>query len=105
MHTATQLIEARGAVRYPVQHAVVAEHGRLGELALTLVNISATGFMTQFAANDTAPVMSRGDRLSIRLPVIGRIEAHMVWTSGGRSGFQFERMLRPDDLADLIAAL
>ena len=44
--------------------------------------------------------LGRGERVTVRLPVIGRIEAFLVWTDGDRAGFQFERVVRlPDFLA------
>jgi hypothetical protein len=41
----------------------------------------------------------------IRLPVIGRIEAHLIWQTEDRSGFQFERIIRLEDFTKLIDAL
>ena len=41
----------------------------------------------------------------IDLPVIGRIEAHLIWLTDERSGFQFERIIRLDDFMKLIDAL
>lgn len=50
------------------------------------------------------PVLKKGARLAMRLPVIGWIEAHVVWVSAERAGFQFERVIRADDFIDLLAA-
>jgi hypothetical protein len=42
----------------------------------------------------------RGDRVELRLPVVGRLEALVIWTVEKRAGFQFERVVRlPDFLA------
>ena len=51
---------------------------------------------------DDAEDLSRGDRVSVRLPVIGRIEAHCVWAVDTRAGFQLERIIR---MPDFIAML
>jgi hypothetical protein len=49
--------------------------------------------------------LERGERLVMRLPVIGRIEAHMIWAHEGRAGFQFERIIRVDDFLNLVDTL
>ncbi len=102
MPSAAQLsiTELRGPNRHPVNHHFLAEHRRLGDIELHVANISAHGFMT---GSETG--LSRGERVVIRLPHIGRIEAHLVWASGVRAGFQFERILRSDDFVRLIAAV
>ncbi len=102
MVTAAQLSvpELRGSHRHRVDQRFVAEHRRRGDIELHLANISAHGFMTASATG-----LSRGERVVIRLPHIGRIEAHLIWTAGDRAGFQFERILRSDDFARLIAAV
>ena len=41
----------------------------------------------------------------IRLPHVGRIEAHLVWTLNERAGFQFERIIRADDFVVMVEAL
>jgi len=94
------ITEMRRAARHPVDYPVIAEHRRLGDIHLRIVNISAHGFMSQ---GDM--VLSRGERLIIRLPVIGRIEAHVIWAAEGRVGFQFERILRLDDFMAMIDTL
>ena len=55
------------------------------------------GFMT-----DAAQDLSRGERVTIRLPAIGRIEAHVIWATDDRAGFQFERILRYEDFVAMI---
>jgi hypothetical protein len=94
------MIEMRRGRRHDIMHSLTADHRRLGELTLEIVNISDQGFM---CANEVD--IQRGERIEIRLPVIGRIEAHLVWVHGDRSGFQFERIIRPDDFRALLAAL
>jgi purine-nucleoside phosphorylase len=67
---------------------------------LHIVNISAHGFMSMGNGG-----MNRGERVTIRLPGIGRIESHMIWSTEDRAGFQFERILRLDDFGGLIDQL
>lgn len=92
--------DMRRSTRHPVDYPVIAEHRQLGDVKLHVCNISAHGFMV-----DNASGLSRGDRLIIRLPVIGRIEAYAIWTSEERAGFQFERIIRHDDFIAMIAEL
>ncbi len=54
---------------------------------------------------DDAQKLSRGDRVIIRLPQIGRIEAYCIWTAELRAGFQFERIIRYDDFMSMIREL
>ncbi|MCJ2181867.1 PilZ domain-containing protein [Novosphingobium sp. 1949] len=89
--------DKRRAARHPVDYNVIAEHRQLGDVQLHIVNISAQGFMAQ---GDVA--LERGERLVMRLPVIGRIESHMIWAHEGRAGFQFERIIRIDDFLKLV---
>ena len=92
--------DLRRAVRHPVTHQVIGEHRVLGDVHLTIVNLSAHGFMSR---GDSG--LSRGDRIVIRLPVVGRIEAHMIWVHEERCGFQFERIIRLDDFMKLLDTL
>lgn len=91
------ITDLRRAARHTVDFPVIAEHRRLGDLHLRIANVSAQGFMI---AGPTS--LSRGERVVVRLPVIGRIEAHMIWTTADRAGFQFERVLRVDDFLAMI---
>lgn len=92
--------DLRRSTRHPVDHKVIGEHRRLGDLHLQIVNLSAHGFMV---AGNLG--LDRGERVIIRLPVVGRIEAHMIWTTETRAGFQFERIIRLDDFMRLIDTL
>lgn len=92
--------DLRRAARHPVDHPVIAEHHDRGDLKLHISNLSAHGFMV-----DDADDLSRGDRIIVRLPVVGRIEAYVIWTHEKRAGFQFERIIRVDDFMNLIDAL
>ena len=92
--------DLRRVARHPVDQPVIAEHRRLGDVHMRIINLSAHGFMVQ-----GAPEMGRGERVIIRLPVIGRIEAHLIWVTEDRAGFQFERIIRFDDFMKLIETL
>lgn len=92
--------DKRRAMRHPVDFKVIAEHRQLGDVHLHIVNISAQGFMANADSE-----LGRGERLSIRLPEIGRIEAHLIWTRNERSGFQFERIVRLEEFMKLVDAI
>jgi len=92
--------DMRRSTRHPVDYPVIAEHRQNGDMKLHVSNISAHGFMIDDAAG-----LSRGDRMIIRLPVVGRIEAYCIWISEERAGFQFERIIRLDDFVMMIAEL
>ena len=72
----------------------------MGDIELIISNISAHGFMA-----DTPLDLGRGERVTVRLPNVGRIEAHLIWNTGERAGFQFERIIRLDDFAVMIQAM
>lgn len=92
--------ELRRSARHPVSHRVMGEHRSLGDMSLQISNISAHGFM----ASGEIP-LSRGERVVIRLPKVGRIEAHLIWVTEDRAGFQFERIIRLDDFTAMIDAI
>ncbi|KLI64106.1 PilZ domain-containing protein [Aurantiacibacter marinus] len=92
--------DMRRASRHPVDYMVIAEHLMHGDVKLHVSNISAHGFMIDEAEN-----ISRGDRLIIRLPAVGRIEAYCIWLTEERAGFQFERILRLDDFQLMISEM
>ena len=92
--------DLRRAARHPVDYPVIAEHHERGDLVMHIANISAHGFMV-----DDSLGLERGDRVIIRLPEVGRIEAYVIWTRDARSGFQFERIIRLDDFMRIIEAL
>lgn len=92
--------DLRRAARHPVDFPVIVEHFSKGDLNLHVCNISAHGFMV-----DDSHSLSRGDRVIIRLPVVGRIEAYVIWTRDERAGFQFERIIRLDDFVAIIDTL
>lgn len=92
--------DKRRAMRHPVEHKLIAEHRQRGDIHLHIVNISAQGFMV---LGD--PGLERGERLTIRLPVVGQIEAHLIWSHDERAGLQFERIIRLDDFMKMIDTL
>lgn len=92
--------DLRRAARHPVDYPVIAEHHVRGDLHLHIRNISAHGFMI-----DDADALARGDRVIVRLPVVGRIEAYVIWSRDNRAGFQFERIIRLDDFMQMIDTL
>ena len=92
--------DMRRATRHPVDFPVIVEHYTRGDVSLHVSNLSAHGFMV-----DDAEGLARGDRVIIRLPVVGRIEAYVIWTREERAGFQFERIIRLDDFMDVIDTL
>lgn len=88
-------VDLRRAARHRADHKVIAESKTHGDRTIHIVNVSAHGFMI-----DDNPIFERGDRVELRLPAIGRLEALVIWTVEQRAGFQFERVVRlPDFLA------
>jgi hypothetical protein len=92
--------DKRRAMRHPVDFKVIAEHRQLGDVHLRIINMSAQGFMATIDSD-----LGRGERLTIRLPEIGRIEAHLIWLRDDRAGFQFERIIRLDEFLKLVDTL
>jgi hypothetical protein len=102
MATGAQLTvtDLRRATRHPIDYKVIGEHRALGDVHIHVTNISAHGFMA-----DGPLELGRGERIVIRLPVVGRIEAHLIWSTEERAGFQFERIIRLEDFVSLIDTL
>lgn len=94
------VVDMRRAARHSVDHVVIAEHRTLGDIKTHIVNISANGFMTE----GEMP-LAKGERISLRLPVIGSMEAHLIWSLGGRSGFQLERIIRLSEFTEMVDAM
>jgi len=90
-------LDLRRAARHRADHKVIAESKLHGDQHIHIVNVSAHGFMI-----DDNPGFERGERVELRLPVIGRIEALAIWTVEKRAGFQFERVLRLPDFLGLL---
>lgn len=92
--------DLRRSTRHPVNLPVIGEHRARGDILLQFANISTTGFMAHGVGD-----LGRGERVTVRLPVVGRIEAFLVWSDGDRAGFQFERIVRLDDFNKMIRSL
>lgn len=92
--------DLRRSTRHSVNLPVIGEHRTRGDIMVQIANISTTGFMAS-----GVPGLGRGERLTIRLPQIGRIEAFLVWADEERVGFQFERIIRLDDFMKMIKSL
>ena len=67
--------DLRRAARHRADHNVIVESKIHGDQKIHIVNVSAQGFMT-----DDNEIFTRGDRIELRLPVVGRIEAHLIWS-------------------------
>jgi PilZ domain len=89
--------DLRRAARHRANYKAIAESRRHGDQHIHISNLSAHGFMI-----DDNKVFQHGDRIELRLPVVGRIEAHLIWTVDGRAGFQFERVIRLPEFLALI---
>jgi hypothetical protein len=89
--------DMRRASRFPVDYLTLFEAANGREFHAKLMNISARGFMMSEQTE-----MEKGDRIFIRLPHVGRIEAFLIWSHEGRSGFEFERVIRESDFYQLI---
>ena len=99
--TANRIVsDARRATRFPVDFSTTCEHAGGTEATVRMTNISAHG--CQLVHDEP---MAKGDRVGVRMPVIGRIEAFLVWSHNGRSGFEFERVIRATDFIALLDKL
>ena len=92
--------DMRRSTRHPVDYSVIAEHLRHGDMTLHISNISAHGFMV-----GKVDGLDRGDRMIIKLPGVGRIEAYCIWVTDDRAGFQFERIIRFDVFETMISEM
>jgi PilZ domain-containing protein len=89
--------DPRRATRFPVDFETVCEIQPDQEMQIHIANISAHGMML------TDPIeMEKGDRITVRLPVTGRIEAYLMWSHQGRHGFEFERVIRQPDFVRML---
>lgn len=94
------VVDQRRSIRHPIDFPVLGQHRDDGDVAMHLCNISPHGFMI-----DDADSFTRGARVLLRLPLVGRIEAHCLWTKDRRAGFQFERIIRPDEFATMLGQM
>ncbi|WP_159642063.1 PilZ domain-containing protein [Sphingorhabdus sp. 109] len=87
----------RRATRFSVDFETVCEVQPDSEIQVRIANISANGMMLADPID-----MEKGDRVTVRLPVAGRIEAYLVWSHQGRHGFKFERVIREPDFYAML---
>jgi hypothetical protein len=85
---ATAVRDARGEPRDEVMHRTHALDGDGRTIKLALVNMSANGLMARCEGEQSA-----GDRLRIRLPILGYVDAIIRWSLGGRIGCELERTI------------
>lgn len=67
---------------------------------VTLTNISPDG--AQFNSPGKLEV---GDMVSIKFPIIGRIDAFVIWVAGLQVGVQFDLSIRPQDYLPVLKAI
>lgn len=94
---ATAVRDARGEPRDEVMHRTHALDADGRTVKLVLVNMSANGLMARCAGDPIS-----GDRLRIRLPILGYVDAIVRWSLGGRVGCELERTI---PLADYYSML
>ena len=75
--------DARGEHREDVQFRTRSAGTGGGRNALLIVNVSPGGMMIR-----TDAIYAEGDALRVQLPVLGDVEAKVVWALGGRIGCQ-----------------
>lgn len=92
--------DARVAQRHPVDYIVAASLEPKRRVHLHMVDLSALGFS---ALHDEG--LRPEDSLIMDLPVIGSIQATVVWADGERAGFEFERLICFDELGRLISII
>ncbi len=89
--------DPRRATRFPVDFTTICESRKDGEFNVKMTNVSAHGCQLVHEVE-----LDKGDRVVVRLPVAGRIEAFLIWSHNGRSGFEFERVIRQDEFMEMI---
>jgi len=89
--------DPRRATRFPVDFDTICETRKDGEFSAKVSNVSARGCQIVHEVE-----LQKGDRVVVRLPEAGRIEAFLIWSHGGRSGFEFERVIRDEDFAAML---
>lgn len=66
----------------------------------TCVNISADGLLMRFECS-----LEPGDTVVFRMPIIGRTAAKVIWSLGGKTGVQFEKMIAVEDYLPMLRAM
>jgi hypothetical protein len=98
--TALTQPDRRQAPREDVYYRTRASAPGFGSVSVQIVDISANGFMARTDAGFAA-----GDTLTVRLPVVGEINAEVRWALGGRIGCQFSRMIALAPYLELLGTL
>lgn len=92
--------DRREAPRDEVYHRTRASSYGAGSFPVHIVNVSATGFMAR-----TETELAPGASLSVRLPVLGELQAEVRWALAGRIGCQFAEPIGLADYLGLLGAL
>jgi hypothetical protein len=66
----------------------------------TIVNISADGLLMRYERG-----LEIGDLAIFKMPIIGRIAGRTVWSLGGKTGVQFDKMIPVSDYMSMLNAL
>lgn len=66
----------------------------------TITDVSADGL--RFRSDR---ILDEGDQVTIKMPIIGRMLANVIWSKGGNTGVQFEDSISSQDYIPLLRAL
>jgi hypothetical protein len=66
-----------------------------------LIDISPYGFQ----ARARGPILTRGDRISVQLPLVGDRSGHVMWGLKGFFGSKFHAPIEPDVYVDMLASI
>ncbi|HSQ99702.1 MAG TPA: PilZ domain-containing protein [Sphingomicrobium sp.] len=94
------IIDQRRAARRRIEVEILGHHRARGDIRLRLVNISTDGFSVRDFVE-----MDRGDRLMIRLPIVGYRESFCLWVADGCAGLQFERPIRMNEFSEMMTMI
>lgn len=76
-------------------------HGTDGQsVGMLVVNLSAQGLMFR-----TDHAFDVGDRVTVTLPVVGAVVAHVRWSLGGRVGCELDRLIGLADYYEMLATM
>lgn len=89
--------EDRREPRLDVLHRTHVVQANGVERAVTVVNVSANGFMARADGE-----WASGDVLSVFLPVAGIVEAEVRWVLGGRIGCKLLRTIPFDRFTSML---
>lgn len=92
-------VDPRRDERVDVAHRTTVSDGRRSQRA-TIVNLSRFGLL---ARTDTD--FEPGAVVSVSLPVVGAVEAEVVWGLGGRAGCQFVDVISEDRYALILSVI